>query len=62
MTFKSGDKVYIFDVTVSTANLKGAPSLFDENTKQVIDFLGRIGHTKNEAIDGIIAVLENYKD
>jgi len=60
--FKPGEKVFVFNVIVSKATLRGYPTLFDEATKKKIDEFGRIGHSKNEAIQSLIDFLENYKD
>ncbi len=56
--FKPGEKVFVFDVIVSEATLNGHPTLFTKQKK--IDEFGRVGHSKNEAIQSLINFLENY--
>lgn len=58
--FKKGDQVVVIDVSFNEAEINGSPSLF-VNKKEFINF-GRIGHTKNEAIDALIAHLERMRD
>lgn len=58
--YKDGDQVFVIDITTSTAlfDSSGCVARCRLGHKQ----FGRIGHTKNYAIDRAIQALESLKD
>lgn len=57
--FRHGNEVFIIDVQMYNGEIKGSKNLFDN--KQFLAEFGRIGHTKNEAIDNVIKTLLGMK-
>lgn len=58
--YKDGDKIFLIDVQTSNAEFDNSGVVARNKVPEKI--FGRIGHTKNYAIDRAIEALESLKD
>jgi hypothetical protein len=58
--YKDGDPIFLIDVRTSHAVFDGSGCVAREKVYEKT--FGRIGHTKNYAIDEVISALESLKD